>query len=296
MPQPSQHDLAARFRDLHARGAGRILVLPNAWDAMSARVVEEAGARAIATTSAGIAWALGYPDGQKIPRDAMLRQVALIARAVRVPVTADVESGYGATPEDAAETARGVIDAGAVGLNLEDAPGPDGAPVADAHRHAERIAAVRAAAREAGVALFVNARTDIYVRKVGDEGARLDETVRRARLYVEAGADGVFVPLAPNDVIGRLAAAIDAPLNVIAGPGSPTIAELQALGVARASLGPGLARSVMAHVRRAAAEVLGAGTYEALREQVPSPEANALFAAPERGDGGPRGDVPATGS
>jgi 2-methylisocitrate lyase-like PEP mutase family enzyme len=281
MPQPSQQDLAARFRQLHARGADPILVLPNAWDAMSARLVEAAGARAVATTSAGVAWALGYPDGQRIPRERMLEAVALVARTVRVPVSADVESGYGAgTPADAAETARGVIAAGGVGLNLEDAPGRDGAPVVDAEYHAERIAAVRRAAHEAGVDLFVNARTDTYVRKLGaDDAARFDETVRRARLYREAGADGIFVPLAPTEVIGRLAAAIDAPLNVIAGPGSPTIAELRALGVARVSLGPGLARSVMAHVRRAAAEVLGPGTYGTLAEQLPSPEANALFAA-----------------
>lgn len=279
----SRHDqqqFAATFRRLHQPGAARPLVLPNAWDAMSARLVEEAGARAIATTSAGIAWALGYPDGQKIPRDEMLAQVARIVRAVRVPVTADVESGYGVgSPEDAAETARGVLAAGAVGLNLEDAPGRDGAPVVDAEVHAARIAAMRDAARGAGVALFINARTDTYVRKVGaDDAARFDETVRRARLYVEAGADGIFVPLAPTAVVGRLAAAIDAPLNVIAGPGAPTIAELRALGVARVSLGPGLARSVMAHIRRVAVEALGTGTYAALAEQVASPEANALFA------------------
>jgi 2-methylisocitrate lyase-like PEP mutase family enzyme len=273
-------DLAAAFRALHARGADPILVLPNAWDAMSARLVEEAGARAIATSSAGVAWACGYPDGQKIPRELMLDAVRTIVRAVRVPVTADVESGYGAgTSQDVAATARGVIEAGAVGLNLEDAPGRDGAPVLDAEAHAERVAAARGAAREAGADLFVNARTDTYVRKIGaDDAARFDETVRRARLYLDAGADGIFVPLAPADVIGRLAAAIGAPLNVIAGPGSPTIGELRALGVARVSLGPGLARSVMAHIRRAAAEVLGPGTYDALREQVPSPEANALFA------------------
>ena len=276
----SQQDLAARFRLLHARGADPLLVLPNAWDALSARLVEEAGARAIATSSAAIAWALGYPDGQKIPRDAMLAQVALIVRVVGVPVTADVESGYGSgTPEDAAETARGVIAAGAVGLNLEDAPGRAGAPIVEVELQAERIAAMRAAARETGVDLFVNARTDTYVRKVGaDDAARFDETVRRARRYLDAGADGIFVPLAPAEAIGALAAAIDAPLNVIAGPGSPSIAELRALGVGRVSLGPGLARSVMAHVRRVAIEVLGAGTYDAMREQVSSTEANALMA------------------
>jgi 2-methylisocitrate lyase-like PEP mutase family enzyme len=276
----SQQDLAARFRRLHAPGADPILVLPNAWDAMSARLVEAAGARAIATTSAGISWALGHPDGQGISREAMADAVRVIVNAVRLPVSADVESGYGGgTPEDVAETARAVIAAGAVGLNLEDAPGRDGEPVLDADAQAARIAAAREAAARAGVELFINARTDVYVRKVGDEAARFDETVRRARAYVAAGADGVFVPgVADAETIRRLAGAVGAPLNVIGGPGVPSVGELRALGVARVSVGPGLARSVMAHIRRAAAEVLGEGTYETMREQVTSPEANALFA------------------
>lgn len=275
--------LARRFHALHAPDAARLLVLPNAWDAMTARLVEEAGADAIATTSAGIAWAHGHPDGQRIARAEMLAAVERIARAVRVPVTADVESGYGTgTVADAVATARGVLDAGAVGLNLEDAPGPDGAPVVAAEHHAERVAAVRAAARAAGVPLFVNARTDTYVRRLGASDAeRFDETVRRAHLYAEAGADGIFVPLAPVEAIGPLAAAIPLPLNVIAGPGAPSVAELAQLGVRRVSLGPGLARTVMAHVRRVAREVLEAGTYGALAEQVGSPEANALFAPRE---------------
>lgn len=285
MSSSTPQDRAARFRALHAPGAGPILVLPNAWDAMSARLVEEAGARAVATTSAGIAWALGYADGQQIPRDRMLAQVRLIAEQVRVPVTADVESGYGrggasGTPEDVAETVRGVVAAGAVGVNLEDAPGRDGAVVLDLEQNVERIRAAREAARAAGVDLFINARTDVLLRKVGDESGRFDETVRRARAYVAAGADGVFVPgVSDADTIGRLAAAVGAPLNVIGGPGVPSVPELAALGVRRVSVGPGLARSVMAHIRRAAAEVVGAGTYGALAEQVGSPEANALFAA-----------------
>jgi 2-methylisocitrate lyase-like PEP mutase family enzyme len=272
------HERATTFRALHSRDGGMPFVLPNAWDAMSARVVEEAGARAIATTSAGVAWALGYQDGEGAPREAMLGMLRVIVDSVRIPVTADVERGYGTgTPEDVAETVRGVIAAGAVGINLEDGPGRDGAPLLDVHEQAERIAAARRAGHAEGVELYINARVDPYVRKAGDESTRFDESVRRARLYLEAGADGVFVPLAPTADIGRLAAAIPAPLNVIAGPGSPTIAELGALGVARVSLGPHLARSVMAHVRRAATEVLERGTYESLREQFASPEANALF-------------------
>ena len=277
----SQHALADRFRRLHAPGADPILVLPNAWDAMSARLVEAAGATAIATTSAGISWALGHPDGQGLTRDAMLAAVRVIVEAVRVPVTADVESGYGAgTPEDVAETTRGVIEAGAVGLNLEDAPGEHGAPVLTMEAQVALVAAARAAASSAGVDLFINARTDVVLRKVGDESGRFAETIRRAQAYVAAGASGIFVPgVADAETIQRLAAAVGAPLNVIGGPGLPSVPELRALGVARVSVGPGLARAVMAQIRRAATELLGAGTYGALREQIPSPEANALFAA-----------------
>ena len=278
----TQQDLAARFRQLHRPGADPILVLPNAWDAMSARLVEAAGATAIATTSAGISWALGYPDGQGLTREAMIDAVRRIVAAVRVPVTADVESGYGTgSPDDVAATARGVIAVGGVGINLEDSPGRDGAPMLDSGVQAARITAARTAAVEAGVDLFINARIDTYVKKVGADGERFAETVRRARAYVAAGADGVFVPLVTDaDTIRRLAAEVGAPLNVIGGPGVPSIGELRALGVARVSVGPGLARAVMAQIRNAAAELFGAGTYGALREQVTSPEANALFARP----------------
>lgn len=278
----TQHELAARFRQLHAAGADPILILPNAWDAMSARLVEAAGAKAIATTSAGVSWALGYPDGQGLTRDAMIEAVRRIVASVRVPVTADVESGYGAgSPDDVAATARGVIAAGGVGINLEDSPGRDGAPMLDSGVQAARIAAARAAAKAAGVDLFINARVDTYLKKVGADGERFAETVRRARAYTAAGADGVFVPLVMDaDTIQRLAAEVGAPLNVIGGPGVPTIAELRALGVARVSVGPGLARAVMAQIRNAATELLGPGTYDALREQLTSPEANALFAKP----------------
>ena len=249
---------------------------------MSARLVEAAGAAAIATTSAGISWALGYPDGHGLSRDAMIDAVRRIVQSVRIPVTADVESGYGAgTPADAAETATRVIEAGAVGINLEDSPGHNGEKLVDASYQAARFAAARAAATSAGVDLFINARIDTYLKAVGDEGdARFDETVRRAKAYVEAGADCVFVPLVTDvTLIQRLVSAVGAPLNLLALPGSPTIETMRALGVARASVGPGLARSVMAHIRRAATEVLTSGTYEALATQLTSPEANALFAA-----------------
>ena len=280
-PHHTLHTLAESFRLLHAANADSILVLPNAWDAMSARLVEAAGAKAIATTSAGISWSLGYPDGQGITRDQMIDALRRIVSAVRIPVSADVESGYGAgTLDDITATVRGVLDAGAVGVNLEDAPGSNGAPLVEVTVQVARIRAARSAADAAGVALFINARTDMYLRKVGPDPERFDETVRRARAYVDAGADGIFVPgVADAETIRSLAAAVGAPLNVIGAPGVPGTRELRALGVARVSVGPGLTRAIMAHIRRASTELLEAGTYDELRDQVSSPEANALFAA-----------------
>jgi 2-methylisocitrate lyase-like PEP mutase family enzyme len=276
----TQHDLAAQFRRLHT-GPQTPLVLANAWDAMSARLVEAAGATAIATTSAGISWSLGHPDGHGITRDAMVDAISRIVQSVRIPVSADVESGYGTgTPEDAAETATRVIEAGAVGINLEDSPGHNGEKLVDVAFQAARFASARAAAVSAGVDLFINARVDTYLKGVGNEGEpRFDETVRRAKAYVAAGADCVFIPLVTDPaLIKRLVTAIGAPINVLGGPGSPPIDALRALGVARVSVGAHLARSVMAHIRQAATEVLTAGTYEALTAQLTSPEANGLFA------------------
>jgi 2-methylisocitrate lyase-like PEP mutase family enzyme len=269
----------AEFRRLHEPGSG-ILVLPNAWDAMSARLVEAAGAPAIATTSSGVSWALGRPDGQGLTREEMLDAVRRIVMAVRIPVTADVEAGYGeGSPEDAALTARGAVAAGAVGINLEDSPGRDGALLLDPAKQAERISAAR---EGGGEGLFINARVDVYLRQWGDETARFDETVRRARACVAAGADGIFVPgVADPDSIRRLAGAVGAPLNVLAGPGSPTVAELQALGVARVSIGPKLALAMMAGIRGAALELLRDGTWRTLEGALSFAEANALFPRPD---------------
>ncbi|MEV0381482.1 isocitrate lyase/phosphoenolpyruvate mutase family protein [Nonomuraea sp. NPDC050643] len=248
-------DQAARFRALHQ---GPVLVLPNAWDAASAAVIEAAGAHAIATTSAGVSWANGTPDGSGLDRDRMIDAVARIVAAVKVPVTADVEGGYG----DVAATVRAVIRAGAVGVNLEDSPGPDGAPLLPAKDQAQRIAAARAAAEAEGVDLFVNARTDVYL--AGVPGDRVAEVEERARVYADAGADGLFVPgLVDLDVIARLAGG-PLPLNVMVGPGAPAVPELAAAGVARVSLGSAIAQAAYATAALAAAEALGEGTYETL--------------------------------
>jgi 2-methylisocitrate lyase-like PEP mutase family enzyme len=281
-PNPALRDQALAFRSLHV--PGRPLVLPNAWDTTSARIVEDAGAAAVATTSAGLAWALGAADGDRLDRDRALDAVARIAGAVRVPVTADIESGYAADAAGVGDTIRRVIAAGAVGVNIEDAlygSGEDALrPVAE---QAERLAAAREAADAAGVPLFVNARIDTFLRGAGG----VDLTLERAAAFLAAGADGIFVPGVVDPVaVKALAEGIDAPLNVMAGPGAPSVAELAALGVARVSIGSGIAQAAHAVVRRAAQELLGEGTYGALAGGLDYGELNALLGAPAAGTEG----------
>jgi 2-methylisocitrate lyase-like PEP mutase family enzyme len=254
---------ATIFRGLH-RG-GRILVLPNVWDVASARIIEDAGFDAIATTSAGIAFSLGYPDGQKIPRVEMLARIARIARAVKVPVTADVEAGYGDRPEDAARTTREVIEAGAVGINLEDGTDDPQRPLVDLALQLEKIRAVREAALNSGVLLVLNARTDVYLAQVGAPELRYVEAMKRLLAYRDAGADCLFVPgLGDPATISQLVRDVQCPVNILAGPGSPAVPELQKLGIARVSLGSGPMRATLGLVRRIAQELKTAGSYAAL--------------------------------
>ncbi|MFE2407570.1 isocitrate lyase/phosphoenolpyruvate mutase family protein [Kitasatospora sp. NPDC059408] len=272
----SQRDSAELFHALHAPAAP--LALANAWDAASARLVEAAGARAVATTSAGVAWGLGAADGNRLDRDQAIALIGRVVDAVSVPVTADIESGFGATPAEVADTVARVIDVGAVGVNIEDGFPVGGSvlrPVAD---QCERLAATRAAADEAGVRLYVNARVDTYLFGAGPEETRLQETLDRARAYLDAGASGIFVPgVTDVDVVAALAAGIPAPLNILAGPGAPSVAELSKLGVARVSLGSAVAEAAYAVVRRVAAELAATGTYTGLTDAVDYGEFNALM-------------------
>ncbi|MGA4838564.1 isocitrate lyase/PEP mutase family protein [Streptomyces sp. G45] len=273
----NQYDTAAAFRALHVPGTP--LVLPNAWDLASARLVEDAGAAAVATTSAGLAWALGAADGDRLTRERALDAVARIADAVAVPVTADVESGYAEDAEGVGDTVRAVLAAGAVGVNIEDALYGGARPLRPVAEQAERIAAARAAADAAGVPLFVNARIDTCLRGVGERpDARLALTLERADAYLAAGADGIFVPgaVAP-ETVAALVKGIDGPLNVMAGPGAPPVAELAGLGVARISVGAGIAQAAHALVRRAARELLAEGTYGTLADGLDYGELNALL-------------------
>jgi 2-methylisocitrate lyase-like PEP mutase family enzyme len=278
MSATSQRQRADALRELHA--GPRLLLLPNAWDVVTARLMEAAGFPALATTSAGIAWALGYPDGERISRGEMLAVIRRISTAVRVPVTADVEAGYGSSPAAAAETARGVIAAGAVGLNLED--GTRAGDLLAAELHAERIRAVRAAGAAARVPLVINARTDAFEVKAWDPARRFAEAVRRATAYHAAGADCLFVPhVSDGETIGRLAKELPGPLNVIAGPPAPPLGELERLGVRRASLGPRVVQAALGAVQRVVAELRQRGTYGALADlMIPFAELQQLVARP----------------
>lgn len=179
-----------------------LLLLPNAWDVASARIFEDAGFPAVATTSAGIANLFGYPDGQAISRAEMLSMVERIARALSVPVTADMEAGYSTSPEGAAETARAVIAAGVVGMNFEDSTGDPQSPLFDISLQVARIKAIRSACASSGVPFVLNARTDVYLEQVGEPATRFDHAVRRANAYRQAGADSLFVPgVSDRDVI-----------------------------------------------------------------------------------------------
>jgi 2-methylisocitrate lyase-like PEP mutase family enzyme len=273
----SQSGKADAFHAMHQ--APPILLLPNAWDAVSARLFVKAGARAIATTSAGVAATLGYPDGEKVPRDEMLEVVARIARVVDVPVTADIEAGYAESPGELGETIRAVIDAGAIGFNLEDATGDSSRPLYEVEEQIERIRAARQAGERAGVRVVINARTDVYLAKVGEPAGRFAETVRRANAYREAGADCLFVP-GETDLatLTELVRKIAGPLNVLAGPGMPSTSELQRIGVARLSVGSAIMRATLATARDGANELIHKGTYSAfLDRNIPYDEINELM-------------------
>ena len=259
----AQAKKAERFRKLH--GGPRILALPNAWDAASARILEEAGYPAIATSSAGVAFSLGYSDGQRVSREQMLEVVARIARAVRVPVSADMESGYGSTVKDIVETAKAVIAAGAIGMNFEDVTGDDESSHVALPLQVEKIRAIKETAASAGVPIVLNARTDIYLMPIGEAATRFERTVERLRAYRKAGADCVFAPgVSDRDTIARLVKEVGAPLNILISAGCPSLAELEKMGVARASAGSAVMRATLGLVRRIGKDWMESGTYDSL--------------------------------
>jgi len=238
--------LASRLRDLHHRPEP--LVLPNAWDAASAARFASLGAQAIATTSGGVARSLGFDDGQQTPVEEMLAAVARIAAAVELPVTADMERGYGLEP---AELAERLLATGAVGLNYEDTAHDGSGGVVDAEPQAERIAAL------ADAGLVVNARIDVYARRLGEPQTRLEEALRRGALYRDAGAASLFPILLDDEAeLAAFVARAGAPVNGLLHAGGLSLAQLRTAGVARISVGSGLASAAIDHVAAIAGALL----------------------------------------
>jgi 2-methylisocitrate lyase-like PEP mutase family enzyme len=260
---------AKTFRQLHAEG---LLVLPNAWDGGSARLMESVGAKAVATSSAAVAWTHGYPDGDALPVRLLIATVSAIARVIRVPLSVDVEGGYSPDPIAAGETVAQVIGAGAVGINLEDGTSPPDLLCA-------KIEAVKRAAARQGVELFVNARADVYLHALAPPERRVQETLARAARYREAGADAIFVPgVMERAEIQAITAAVGLPVNVLARPGLPPAGELAALGVRRLSAGSALAQSLYGRARALAKSLLSDGSSDIFAEGAMAyAEINALL-------------------
>jgi 2-methylisocitrate lyase-like PEP mutase family enzyme len=259
----SQREKAEDFRALHR---GRILVLPNAWDVPTARVFEDAGFKAVATTSAGLMVSLGYPDGEVIDRGSMVGAVARIAKSLSVPLSADVVAGFGSTPASVVTTVRAVVRAGAVGINIEDFAHAT-EKLFSVEKQAEKIRAIRKLGDSLKVPFVINGRTDAFRFAPGDDSSRLEEAIRRAEAYRDAGADCVYpMGLTEAGDISRFVKALKHPTNVMVRKGLPPMRELEALGVARVSFGPAAAYAVLGLLKRASREVLERGTFELLTE------------------------------
>lgn len=273
----AQHARAIQFRQWHHETP--LLVLPNVWDAASARIVAQAGSRAIATTSSGVAAALGYGDGQRIGRDLLVEVLARITRVVECPVTADIEAGYGDSIEEVLQTVKAVIATGAVGFNIEDSLHQQERALADIAYQVELIAALRELATAMDVPFVINARVDVFLRAIGAPEERFAQTVRRANAYLRAGADCIYpIGILDRDVIANLVRAIDGPINILGSPRQPALHDLEQLGVARVSLGGGLMSALLGHLRAITGDVLERGDYTNLAaDSLTGAEFGALF-------------------
>jgi 2-methylisocitrate lyase-like PEP mutase family enzyme len=263
-----------------------MLVLPNAWDAASARILERAGFPAVATTSSGVASALGYGDGQQIGRALLIEATARITRVVGCPVSVDIEAGYGSSIEEVRETVSQVIETGAVGFNIEDSSPDNPTELVDLAYQVELIAALRELADGLDIPFVINARTDTFLREIGRPENRVQLALERSHAYAKAGAD-CFYPISgslTSPVIAELARSAGAPLNIlVGGAAAPTLEELASLGVARVSFGGGLMRSVLGHLQEVAREVLDQGSLNSLkRSALPGSEFASLFDTPRQ--------------
>jgi 2-methylisocitrate lyase-like PEP mutase family enzyme len=269
---------ANAFRLLHQGPAP--LVLLNVWDAASAAVFARAGAPALGTTSAGVAWSAGYADGEHMPFADLIRVVASICRVVTIPVTVDIERGFGDNAAAVARNVGALIDAGAIGVNIEDGIDPATKTLRPAQQLAERIAAIRELANTRGVPVFINARTDVYFLPRAEPDRQFEDAASRLESYTRAGADGAFAPgLTDTGEIERLASRIGIPLNVYAGyPGVPTIAQLAAAGARRISVGCGPLQGLLGRAQEIAEDLLTEGRYDSMfHGALPASSVNEFF-------------------
>ncbi len=242
----------AGFRALHHQ-TDQPLLLPNIWDVGGARLVESLGAKAIATTSAGVAWSLGYQDGNQLPVLQQARLARDLVKAVSLPVSVDVEGGYSDDPATVGENLKGILDAGIAGINIEDGAGQPALL-------AKKIETIRNVAAAMNVDVFINARTDVFLQNLAPDEKKTEETLARAAIYRSAGADGLFVPaLAEPSQIGLITAGTDLPVNVLAWPRLPKVSELAKLGVRRLSAGSGIPQVIWQHVAKLAEAFLAEG-------------------------------------
>ncbi len=280
----SQKDKAQDFRGLHHRK--RILILPNAWDVPSARVFENEGFPAVATSSAGLVVSLGYPDGEVVGRDEFVAAVERIARVLSVPLSVDIVAGFGKTTREVVATVKAILKAGGIGINIEDFVHAT-KKLYPVERQVENVKAIRKLGDAVGIPLVINARTDALRYGVGDEEVKFEEAVRRATAYRDAGADCVYpMGMIDSDSIRRFVKEVDFPINVMVRKGLPSVNELERLGVARVSFGPSASYAAMGLLKRASKEVLEKGTYQNLIDgaisfdelnslAIPRPEAKA---------------------
>jgi 2-methylisocitrate lyase-like PEP mutase family enzyme len=264
--------IAATFRRLHSNSTP--LRLPNAWDAGSARLFESQGATAIATTSAGVAWALGYRDGRFLPVNEVVAAAARMTRVLTVPLSVDIENGYSDDPQVVADNVMRLVDLGVAGINVED--GPDSATLL-----ASKIEAIRNAVSKAGADLFINARSDVILANLVEKSKLVDEAIGRGKLYSGAGADGFFVPgIKQAEHIAAVVSDVSLPLNVMAWPGLVDAVELGKLGVRRLSAGSGISQVLWDRAGKLAQDFLQSGRSEPLSQAaMPYGQLQGLFPA-----------------
>lgn len=276
LPVSIQREKANLFRQLHQ--GPDILVLPNAWDVTSARLFEQAGFPAVATTSSGVAAVYGYADGQQISRALMIEAIFRMANAVACPLSADIEAGFGGAIAEVLDTIREVLDAGAVGINIEDSTKQGEKALLDIAYQVELIKAIRELGNSVDIPLVINARTDVYLLPAIDPAQRLSEAVRRANAYREAGADCLFfIGVSDADTIHNLVRETSGPVNILATPQSPSIPELAQLGVARVSFGSGPLRATLGYLRQIAQELRTQGTYTGMSNGISGAELRQLI-------------------